>query len=147
MDRKEFFSTFGFGLGAVCAGACLASCSKSSTDTPGGGMGPTPPPAAGVSFTVDLNSEIKNMGESVTKSGVIVVRLAAGASASSFTAVQVACTHEGTAINFNNSQTRFICPNHGSQFTTEGVVLNGPASRNLKKYTITIASNTMTVTG
>lgn len=147
MDRKEFLSTFGYGLAAVCAGGCLASCSK-STDTPtpgGGGPGPTPP--AGTSFTVDLNNEIKNIGESITKSGVIVVRLAAGATASSFTAVQVACTHQGTPVNFNNNQTRFICPNHGSQFTTEGVVLNGPASQNLKKYNITIASNTMTVTG
>jgi len=145
MDRKEFLSTFGFGLAAVCTGGCLASCSKSSTDTPGGGTGPTPP--AGVNFTVHLNNEIKNMGESVTRSGVIVVRLATGTTTSSFTAVQVACIHEGTAITFNNSQTRFICPNHGSQFTTDGAVLNGPAARNLKKFNISIASNTMTVTG
>jgi Rieske Fe-S protein len=144
MDRKEFLSTFGIGLAAICAGGCLASCSKSS-DTPGGGTGPTPP--AGVNFTVDLNNEIKNVGESVTRNGVIVARLATGSTASSFTAVQVACTHEGTPINFNTSQTRFICPNHGSQFTTEGAVLNGPATRNLKKYNIAVASNTMTVTG
>jgi Rieske Fe-S protein len=145
MDRKEFLTTFGFGLAAICAGGCLASCSKSSTDTPGGGTGTTPP--TGVNFTVDLNNEIKNVGESVIRNGVIVVRLATGSAASSFAAVQVACTHEGTAIAFNNTQTRFICPNHGSQFTTEGAVLNGPASRNLKKYNIAVASNTMTVTG
>jgi Rieske Fe-S protein len=144
MDRKEFLSTFGLGLAAICAGGCLASCSKSSTDTPGGG---TVNPPTGVNFTVDLNNEIKNVGESLIRNGVIVVRLLTGTTASSFTAVQVACTHEGTAINFNNSQTRFVCPNHGSQFTTEGTVLNGPASRNLKKYNIAVASNTMTVTG
>ncbi|HEX8332796.1 MAG TPA: Rieske 2Fe-2S domain-containing protein [Segetibacter sp.] len=145
MDRKEFLSTFGYGLAAICAGGCLASCSKSSTDTPGGGTGTTPP--AGVNFTVDLNNEIKNIGESITRNGVIVARLATGATASSFTAVQVACTHEGTAVSFSNSQTKFICPNHGSQFTTEGVVLNGPATKNLKKFNIAVASNTMTVTG
>jgi Rieske Fe-S protein len=143
MDRKEFLSSFGLGLAAICAGGCLVSCSKSDTDTPGGGV--TPP--SGVNFTVDLNTEIRNVGDSITRSGVIVARSATGATASSFAAVQVACTHQGTAINFNGSQTRFICPNHGSQFTTEGAVLNGPATRNLKKYNVAVASNTLTVTG
>jgi Rieske Fe-S protein len=146
MDRKEFLSTFGMGLAAICAGGCLASCSKSS-DTPGGGGGGGTTPPSGTNFTVDLGNEIRSIGESVIKSGVIVVRLAAGATPGSFTAVQVACTHQGTPVNFNNGQTRFICPNHGSQFTTEGVVLNGPASSNLKKYNIAITANTMTVTG
>jgi Rieske Fe-S protein len=143
MDRKEFLSTFGFGLAAICTGGCLASCSKSSTDTPGGGT--TPP--TGVNFTVDLNNEIKNIGDSLIRNGVIVVRLATGATANSFAAVQVACTHEGTAIAFNTGQTRFVCPNHGSQFNPDGTVLNGPASKNLKKYNIAVASNTITVTG
>ncbi len=146
MDRKEFLSTFGFGLAAVCAGGCLTSCSKSSNDMPPGG-GPTPTQPSGVNFTINLSNEITAVGDSIVRNGVIVARLSAGSTASSFTAVQVACTHQGTAINFNSAQTRFICPNHGSQFTTDGTVLNGPASTNLKKYNIAIASNTMTVTG
>ncbi len=144
MDRKEFLSNFGYGLVAICAGGCLASCSKSGSGTPGGGTGPTSP--AGINFTVDLNNEIKNVGETVTKNGVIVVRLATGTAASSFTAVQVACTHQGTAINFSTTQGNFICPNHGSQFTRTGAVINGPATSDLKKYTISISGNTMTVT-
>jgi Rieske Fe-S protein len=145
MDRKEFLSNLGLGLAVVCTGGCLASCSKSSdTDSSTGGTTPTPP--TNVNFTVDLGNEIKNIGDSVTKSGVIVVRLAQGNAIGSFTAVQVACTHQGTAINFNNAQGNFICPNHGSQFTTSGTVLNGPATTNLKKYTIAISGSTMTVT-
>jgi len=146
MDRKEFFSTFGFGLATVCVGSCLASCGKSSPESPstGGGSGGTPP--SSVNFTVDLNNEIKNIGEQLVKSGVIVVRLAAGAATTSFTAVQVSCTHQGTGINFSPSQGNFICPNHGSQFSPSGAVLNGPASSNLKKYNIAITGNAMTVT-
>lgn len=144
MDRKEFLSAFRVGLFAVCTGGCLVSCSKGDTTTPpGGGTGTTPP--AGLNFTVDLNSEIKNVGDSVTKNDVIVVRLASGTATSSFTAVQVACTHQGTAINFSTAQGNFICPNHGSKFTTSGAVINGPATSNLKKYNISISSNTMTV--
>jgi Rieske Fe-S protein len=73
------------------------------------------------------------------------VRLAAGTANNSFTAVQVACTHQGTAIEFKSGLGKFVCPNHGSQFTTTGEVLNGPAVANLKKYNIAIAGNTMTV--
>lgn len=144
MDRKEFLSAFGFGLAAVCTGGCLTSCSKGGADSAGGGSGPTPP--TGVNFTVDLNNEIKNVGESVTKNGVIVVRLAAGTAAGSFSAVQVACTHQGTSIEFKSNLGNFVCPNHGSQFTTTGTVLNGPATANLKRYKIAVTGNTMTVT-
>ena len=145
MDRKEFLSTFGYGFIAVCAGGCLASCGKSETQTPGGtGTGHTLP-ASGI--TVDLNNEIRNIGDSVVKSSIIIVRLATGSAVSAFTAVQVACTHQGSSINFNNNQGRFVCPTHGSEFNTAGAVLNGPATTNLKKYTIAISGNTMTVTG
>jgi Rieske Fe-S protein len=145
MDRKDFLSAFGFGLAAVCTGGCLASCSKGDSDAPGGGTGTGPTPPSRVNFTIDLMNEIKDIGASITKSGVIVVRLAQGSATTAFTAVQVACTHQGTAIEFKSSQENFVCPNHGSKFTTTGAVLNGPATTNLKKYKITIAGNTMTV--
>lgn len=141
MDRKKFLSALGISLTAVCAGGCLASCSKGSTD--GGGSGN--PPSGGVNFTVDLNNELKSIGATVTKSGVIVVRLSQANDPASFTAVQVACTHQGTAIEFSNNQGNFVCPNHGSRFSTDGTVLNGPATASLKKYKITVAGTTMTV--
>jgi Rieske Fe-S protein len=144
MDRKEFLSNFSLGLAAVCAGGCLASCSKGDAGSPGGGTGPTPP--AGTSFTVDLATEIKDVGASITKKEVIVVRLAEGNDVSSFTAVQVACTHQGTAIDYDASKGNFVCPNHGSQFTTTGAVINGPATASLKKYKIAISGDTMTIT-
>jgi len=58
MDRKDFISTLGFSVAAVCTG-CLAACSKSggSTTSPGGG---TPP--ASVNFSVDLNNQLLNVG-------------------------------------------------------------------------------------
>ncbi len=142
MQRREFLSDISITLAAACAG-CLAACSKSSSGG-GGGGGVTPP--ANVNITVDLNTEIPSVGNAVIKSGVIIVRLAATNDPASFTAVQAACTHEGTIINFNSSQGIFICPNHGSQFGTAGNVLLGPASSSLKKYTISINGSTMTVT-
>lgn len=144
MDRKEFLTTIRFSLMAVCGGACLASCSKSdATSTPGTG---TTTPPAGVNFAVDLGTEITNVGDSVAKNGVIVVRLATGSAVSAFTAVQLACTHQGTSIDFNKNKGNFVCPNHGSEFSTAGAVLNGPATASLKKYNIAVTGSTLTVT-
>ncbi|MGB4399540.1 MAG: Rieske 2Fe-2S domain-containing protein [Daejeonella sp.] len=146
MKRTEFLSTLGIGIAAACTG-CLAACGKGGEGDPGGGGIAPPVPPAGINFTLDLNTDIKSVGESKTTNGVIVVRLAASNEIASFTAVQVACTHEGTAIGFNGAQGNFVCPNHGSIFTPAGVVTQGPAVINLKKYTIAIASNVLTVTG
>jgi cytochrome b6-f complex iron-sulfur subunit len=148
MERAEFLAKFGLGFVAVCAGCGLASCgSKSSDATPSGGGvvvggAPSPPKTgSGNLFTVDLNSELTQVGDSKTQAGVILVRIAGGNTASSFTAVQVACTHQGTAINYNTGQQIFICPAHGSEFSQTGSVLVGPATLALHEYKVTIDSN------
>src|SRR4051812_49256332 len=125
MERDEFLTKFGISVLAVCTGCGFASCgSKSDSPTPPTPSGPAK--GSGNVFSVDLASELTTVGASKTASGVILARVAAGNTASSFTAVQVACTHEGTSINYNNSQGIFICPLHGSQFSKTGSVLQGP---------------------
>lgn len=142
MERKEFLTKFGITMAAVCTGCSLYSCGSDPKDepapNPGGGNGNT-------SLTANLDSELRNIGDFKVANGVILVRLAAGAAASAFTAVQVACTHQGTSINYSAAQGKFICPNHGSQFGTNGNVLLGPATTALRAYNIVIAGNTLTV--
>lgn len=139
MERRKFIGTLSAPVVAACA-VCMGACSKSSS----GGNGTA---GGSANFTVDLGSNLLTVGSSLVQSGVIVVRLATGNIPASFTAVQVACTHEGTSINFNAAQNKFICPNHGSTFSTSGSVTLGPATTNLKSYNISISGNTMTVTG
>jgi Rieske Fe-S protein len=139
MERRKFIGTLSAPVVAACA-VCMGACSKSSS----GGNGTA---GGSANFTVDLGSNLLAVGSSLVQSGVIVVRLAAGNVPASFTAVQVACTHEGSSINFNAAQNKFICPNHGSTFSTSGSVTLGPATTNLKSYNISISGNTMTVTG
>ncbi|GAA4911767.1 ubiquinol-cytochrome c reductase iron-sulfur subunit [Mucilaginibacter defluvii] len=143
MERKEFLSKLGIGFAAVCVGCGVAACGSSKSNDP------TPDDDDnnnnGDLFTVNLANELTAVGQSKVSNGVIVVRTAAGNSANSFTAVQVACTHQGTAINYNNAQGRFICPNHGSQFSTSGAVLVGPATTALKEYNVAVNGSTLTV--
>ena len=143
MEREEFLSKFGLGIAAVCVGGCFAACGKSDSGTPT--PTPTAPPLAGTKFTANLSTEIMAIGESKVASGIILVRIAAGNEVASFTAVQRACTHQGTAIDYNAAKGVFVCPNHLSEFSTAGAVLKSPAITNLKKYTIEITGTTLTV--
>jgi cytochrome b6-f complex iron-sulfur subunit len=146
MERHEFLAKLGMGMAAVCAGCSIISCgSKVNDPTPGGDGGDPPPTSDGSLFSVDINNELKTVGSSKVTDGVIVVRLAAETIASSFAAVQVACTHQGTSINYNTNQGIFICPNHGSEFSTSGAVLLGPAATSLKKYNVAVEGTNLIV--
>lgn len=149
MERRAFIGNVTAPVFAACA-ACLAACSKSgagsSTNNNGGSTGGNTG-AVNVNFTVDLSQSLLTVGSSLVQSGVIVVRLNTGNVPSAFTAVQVACTHQGTSINYNAQGNDFVCPLHGSVYSTTGAVLNGPATAALKQYATTINGNIMTVTG
>lgn len=148
MERNEFLSTLGIGALGICMGSCLAACSKSDSAAPGGNNNPpgTNNPPAGTTFTTDLSTSLTNIGDTKVSNGIILARIAAGNAVSSFTAVQVACTHEGTSINYNNGQGVFVCPLHGSIFSKTGTVVQGPAVSALKQYAISISGTTLTVT-
>ena len=147
MEREEFLSKLGIGVLMACAGCGLVSCSKSGDASPNNPSGAKAPAAgSGTVFTADLSNSLLNIGDTKVANGVILARVTAGNTASSFTAVQVACTHEGTAINYNQNQNIFICPLHGSQFSQTGQVILGPATASLQKFTVSVAGNIATVT-
>jgi Rieske Fe-S protein len=43
------------------------------------------------------------------------------------------CTHMGCIVHFNNAEETFDCPCHGSRFSCNGKVMNGPALTDLEK--------------
>ena len=145
MERQEFLSKLGIGIVAVCAGCSLVSCgSKGNNPVPAGETSP-PTRGSGILFSIDMNTQLTNIGDSTVMQGVILVRTAAGNSEDAFTAVQVACTHQGNSIGYNVGQGIFICPAHGSEFNKNGAVVLGPAASPLQKYNVTIIGSTLTV--
>ncbi len=46
------------------------------------------------------------------------------------------CPHLGAILQWNADEKTFDCPMHGSRFTTEGKVINGPATSDLKKLEV-----------
>jgi Rieske Fe-S protein len=76
---------------------------------------------------------------------VVVVRTASGNVATSFVAFSSACPHAGATINFVKSSSTFNCSAHGSNFSIDGSVTNGPASSALQKKTVEIDGTNLNV--
>ncbi len=141
MDRKEFFSKALLG-GSVLffAPAVLNSCSKTSSDpaTVSGGItsgGNT------LDLTASGNAALNTVGGFVYSGNIIIIRTGD----TSYTALSKVCTHQGCTVSYNKSSNRLVCPCHGAQFNTGGSVLQGPASRALTSYTVTVNGNTLTI--
>ncbi len=62
----------------------------------------------------------------------------------SFTALTAVCTHEAcTVTGFENQH--YVCPCHGSQYTTSGAVVQGPAPSPLRQFATRFAGNVLTI--
>ena len=57
------------------------------------------------------------------------------------TAFAPQCTHLGCAYHWESGQNKFVCPCHGSTFSIDGKVVEGPASRALDQYLTRIENN------
>ncbi|HWJ52087.1 MAG TPA: FAD-dependent oxidoreductase [Propionibacteriaceae bacterium] len=49
-------------------------------------------------------------------------------------AISAICTHMGGVLRFNDLEKSWDCPLHGSRFAADGSVLEGPATRKLKRH-------------
>ncbi len=56
-------------------------------------------------------------------------------------AFSAVCPHLGCVVQWNGDEKSFDCPCHGSRFTKEGVVINGPAISGLKEVQINEGHN------
>ena len=47
--------------------------------------------------------------------------------------VSLTCTHLGCTVRWNEAETTWDCPCHGSRFGHDGTVLQGPAVHDLRR--------------
>jgi cytochrome b6-f complex iron-sulfur subunit len=61
----------------------------------------------------------------------------------SYVALQMLCTHKGCTLRADPD--KLACPCHGSQFTTTGAVIKGPATKPLQNFRVTVDSQSVIV--
>jgi Rieske Fe-S protein len=138
---------------AGSVGTLLQACGGGGGNITGGSLPPNVPALStlsataaggGVTLNIDASSPLASVGSAAlvqSPSGLILV---AHTAADTFTAVTATCTHENCTITGFTGQD-FVCPCHGSRFSTSGVVQNGPATRSLRSFTTRFASNVLTI--
>lgn len=136
MERKEFLSLAGKGAGGALFLSFLEACSKSN---------PSLTPSGPVDFTLDLtnsqNTALNTAGGYIYKNGIIVAQTVNGG----YVAVSAACTHQGTYVEYVTTNNSFYCPSHGSDFSTSGSVLRGPANSPLTQYKTALSGTSLHV--
>ncbi len=133
MTRKDFISQVGKSAALLLVPSCitgLSSCKKKSTSP------------KTIDFTLDISTgPLSANGGALINDGVIVARTTTGV----FIAVDAACTHQDTNINYVPSSNSFHCPNHGSNFDANGNVTQGPATKSLRDFKTSLSGSSLHV--
>jgi cytochrome b6-f complex iron-sulfur subunit len=144
MNRREFISWVGVGSLASSLPLVIAACSsetKSQSTT-------TPPRADGfqvVGKVADLDKNGQLFNEETTAGKVLVIK--DPSNTSKIIAVNPTCSHKGCIVGWNQDQSSFVCPCHGSKYASDGKVTNGPAQKPLPTYTAKVEANEVLVKG
>jgi cytochrome b6-f complex iron-sulfur subunit len=114
------------------------------------GSAPALPTGAGslvngaLSVTIDAASPLASAG------GAALVQASSGnflvtrAAQDTFTALTAVCTHDGCTVSGFANQI-YVCPCHGSQFSTSGSVVQGPAPSPLRQFATRFANGVLTI--
>jgi Rieske Fe-S protein len=143
MKRKEFLSTCGLGcLGLLSSSLLLSSCV---------GVKYVQGSFSDSSLNVPLNSFELIKKEELTYRKYIVVQheklqypiCVYRLSVDEYQALWMKCTHQGTELRAYGD--RLQCPAHGSEFTQDGTVQNGPADKSLRTFPVQIENNMLKI--
>ncbi len=152
--RREFCRSACHAATTVALGAALQSCGGGSSAGPGDGGGTTAPSLLVVNGTVlggavtvgvEGGSPLGPVGGAALVRSTVGDFLVAHTAQDTFTALTAICTHEACTITGFRSPT-YVCPCHGSQYSTAGQVLSGPATRSLRTFPTQLTGTTLTIT-
>ena len=147
ISRRNFCAHACQAASCLALGSIIEACG-------GGGSGPSNVPqlsvingsvsGSTVVVQIDSTSPLAGVG------GAAMVRSSGGSflvsrtAQETFAALTSTCTHEACTITgFDN--TNYVCPCHGSKFTTAGRVINGPANAPLRTFATQFSNNVLTI--
>ena len=136
VTRKAVLTGAGVGVAAVA----LAACSSGSSTESGASSSSESAQSSGSAGT----------GEALTKtadvpvgSGVIIGKtVVTQPTAGDFKAFSAVCTHSGCLVNKIADGT-IDCPCHGSKFSLDGAVVDGPAKKPLEPVSVRVQGDSI----
>ncbi len=149
-SRRAFCALACRAASMAAAGALLSACGGKSPTSPGADASQLSTVAGTVSgrtvtVSAATGSPLGTVGGAALVTTSLGSFLAFRTSDAAVTVVTGRCTHDACTVSgFENSQ--YVCPCHGSRFTTTGSVVNGPASAPLSQFASTLANGTLTFT-
>ena len=129
LNRREFLARAGGAAAAVALVACGDGVVSAPGTRPGGSITP-------VTLTVASVPELATVGVLV-RVGADQMIAVKRTGTDTFVAFDMRCTHEGCLVDIQATPQRFVCPCHQSRFTSDGAVINGPATRPLVQLNAT----------
>ena len=151
-SRREFCA---HAVSFVTIASLIEGCGggNGSPTSPGGGGGSAPTLATvngatsgnTVTVTIDGSSPLAAAGSAALVQSGAGSFLVARTGQDTFSALTAVCTHEQCTVN-GFSSGRFVCPCHGSQYTTSGQVQQGPANRPLRSFPTQFTNGVLTIT-
>jgi cytochrome b6-f complex iron-sulfur subunit len=152
ISRRNFCLHASKAASCVALGSLIEACG-------GGGSGPsnvlqlTAPQLAVINGSTSGNTAIVQIDSTsplAAIGGAAMVRSSGGSflvsrtGQETFAALTSTCTHEACTITgFDNAN--YVCPCHGSMFTTAGRVVMGPATAPLRTFATQFSNNVLTI--
>ncbi len=144
MKRRDFLNFVGLGLVATSLPVALAACGSSETaEAPAVDADLDTAPAAeevdssirddgfaALGTVAELDAEGSLSSKSFIAGPVVAIR--DPANAEGVIALDSMCTHQGCSVAWAEGE--FACPCHGSKFSADGAVIEGPATEALGTY-------------
>jgi Rieske Fe-S protein len=145
IERREFLKKAGgFAIMGLFGTSFFTSCSDDSEDPINVDANSEGITIDGDTITIDLNliEELNSSGGwlLITQAQTLVVN------DGEIKALTSVCTHSNCDRNWSLRNGNFRCSCHGSEFTTDGEVVTGPATRPLNQFDVTIDNDIVTIT-
>ena len=140
VTRKAVLTGAGVGVAAVALAACS---SGSSSDAGSSSSGSAESSGSASSGSAGTGEALTKTADVPVGSGVIVGKtVVTQPTAGDFKAFSAVCTHSGCLVNKIADGT-IDCPCHGSKFSLDGAVVDGPAKKPLEPVSVRVQGDSI----
>ena len=139
VPRKTVLAGAGIGLAAAVVAACSSGSDPepSASSASSSSSAPEAPPGSAEAAAITTTAEVP-VGSGVIVDKIVVTQPVAG----DYKGFSAVCTHTGCTLNEIADGT-INCPCHGSKFSLDGAVVNGPASRPLDTVAVRVQGDSI----